>query len=114
MPTAPPRTCARCRQPAPKGKPCPCRKPWEGSTHPGGHDDRRMAKALAAYRRENPYCEWPGCPRLADHTDHIVPLAELPKGDPRRYDPENYQSLCAPHHATKTHADSQRGRIRPR
>lgn len=65
-----------------QGQAVPVPEAVEGSTHPGGHDDRRMAKALAAYRRENPYCEWPGCPRLADHTDHIVPLAELPKGDP--------------------------------
>ena len=69
-----------------------------------------MASAMAAYRREHPMCEWPSCPRLADHVDHIVPLAE--GGD--RYDRSNYQSLCSPHHTQKTTADALRGKRRPR
>lgn len=110
MPTAPPRVCNRCHKPAPKGQPCQCRPAWEGSTHPAGHDDRRMAASVKAYRRAHLFCEWPGCHRLADHTDHITPLAE--GGD--RYDWANMQSLCAPHHAIKTTADAQRGKTRAR
>lgn len=69
-----------------------------------------MRQALAAYRAEHPFCEHPHCPRLADQTDHITPLAE--GGD--RYDPNNMQSLCNDHHARKTVADAQRGKTRPR
>ncbi|WP_236984234.1 MULTISPECIES: HNH endonuclease signature motif containing protein [Mycobacterium] len=56
----------------------------------------------------------PGCPRLVDVVDHIVPLAELPKGDSRRYDPSNFQSLCRKHHSEKTAQDSRRGKTRLR
>lgn len=69
-----------------------------------------MASAITAYRRDHPMCEQPGCPRLADHVDHVVPLAE--GGD--RYDPSNYQSLCRPHHNKKTTADALRGKTRRR
>ncbi|OBB20629.1 HNH endonuclease [Mycolicibacterium elephantis] len=62
------------------------------------------------YRRTHPFCEHPNCPRLADHTDHIVPLAE--GGD--RYSWSNYQSLCEEHHKTKTVADARRGKTRAR
>lgn len=110
MPSAPPRACARCGKPAPKNKPCTCRPAWEGSTHPGGHDDRRMAGSMAAYRRQHPTCQHPGCLRLADHVDHITPLAE--GGD--RYAWSNYQSLCEGHHKTKTTADALRGKTRLR
>ncbi|MDD7812613.1 HNH endonuclease signature motif containing protein [Mycobacterium sp. CSUR Q5927] len=110
MPTAPPRVCARCGRPAPKNRPCACRPAWEGSTHPGGHDDRRMAHAITTYRRAHPICEWPDCRRLVDHVDHIVPLAE--GGD--RYDHDNMQSLCEPHHTQKTTADALRGKRRLR
>jgi 5-methylcytosine-specific restriction protein A len=110
MPTAPPRACARCGRPATKGKPCECRPPFEGSTHPGGHDDRRMAAAVRRYRIDHPLCEWPGCPRLVYNVDHIIPLAE--GGD--RYSPHNMQSLCKPHHDTKTVQDAARGKTRAR
>ncbi|MBV5244341.1 HNH endonuclease [Mycolicibacterium sp. PAM1] len=73
-----------------------------------------MAAALAAYRAEHPYCEHPDCIRLADDVDHVVPLAELPKGDPRRYDPENFMALCRKHHSVKTAEDSRRGKTRAR
>ena len=110
MPYAPPRVCARCGKPAPKNRPCTCRPAFEGSTHPGGHDDRRMANSIAAYKAQHPMCEWPDCIRLADHVDHIVPLAE--HGD--RYDHANMQSLCEGHHQIKTTADAQRGKTRVR
>lgn len=109
MPTAPPRACARCGQPAPKGKPCACRPAWQGSTHPSSND-RRWQAVSTAYLREHPLCEWPGCPRLADWPDHIVPLAE--GGD--RYDPANIQALCTQHHTIKTTADALRGKTRAR
>lgn len=110
MPSAPPRVCNRCKKPAPRGQRCTCRPAFEGSTHPGGHDDRRMAQALKTYRRYRPRCEWPGCHRLSEQTDHIVPLAE--GGD--RYDFNNMQALCLPHHKQKTVADAQRGKTRAR
>ncbi|MGV0627196.1 HNH endonuclease [Mycolicibacter minnesotensis] len=69
-----------------------------------------MANAIATYRRHHPICEWPDCPRLTDHVDHVVPLAE--GGD--RYDHANMQSLCKPHHVQKTTADALRGKRRPR
>lgn len=109
MPYAPPRACARCGKPAPKGKPCSCRPAWEGSTHPSGND-RRWQKTRAAKLRANPYCQHPGCHRIAAEVDHIVPLAE--GGD--RYDWANLQSLCDPHHDRKTNADAQRGKTRAR
>lgn len=110
MPTAPPRVCNRCKRPAPKGRPCACRPAYEGSTHPGGHDDRRMAAAIKTYRAHHPLCEHPGCRRPADQVDHIIPLAE--GGD--RYSWDNLQSLCEPHHQAKTNRDAQRGKVRPR
>lgn len=110
MPTAPPRACARCGKPAPKGQPCQCRPAWEGSTHPGGNDDRRMAASMRAYKRQHPYCEHPHCGRVMHQVDHITPLAE--GGD--RYDWNNYQSLCQPHHDQKTTRDAQRGKTRAR
>lgn len=69
-----------------------------------------MANAIRRYRIDHPFCEWPGCIRLGDGVDHIVPLAE--GGD--RYSPANMQTLCKPHHDTKTHTDSQRGKTRAR
>lgn len=109
MPSAPPRVCNRCKQPAPKGRPCPCRPAWEGSTHPSSND-RRWQAVAANQLREHPYCQWPGCHRLATVPDHITPLAE--GGD--RYDPANLQSLCDPHHDHKTTQDALRGKTRAR
>lgn len=111
MPTAPPRVCARCRKPAPKNRPCECRPAYEGSTHPSGND-RRWQAARDAQLRDHPYCQWTEqpCPRLATDVDHITPLAE--GGD--RYNPDNLQSLCKPHHDQKTARDAQRGKVRPR
>lgn len=65
---------------------------------------------MDAYRLAHPYCQHPGCRRLMHQVDHIVPLAE--GGD--RYDWDNYQSLCKPHHDTKTARDAQRGKTRAR
>ncbi|MGV0793034.1 HNH endonuclease signature motif containing protein [Mycolicibacterium sp. XJ1819] len=109
MPTAPPRVCNRCHQPAPKGQPCTCRPPWEGSTH-ASSNDRQWQAVRDAYIHAHPYCQWPGCHRVADQVDHIVPLAE--GGD--RYSSANLQSLCTDHHTEKTIRDAQRGKTRPR
>jgi len=64
----------------------------------------------SAYKRNHPICQWPGCRRPTDVVDHIIPLAE---GGPR-YDFTNFQSLCEPHHNTKTNADALRGKTRAR
>jgi 5-methylcytosine-specific restriction protein A len=110
MPSAPPRVCARCGRPAPKGQPCVCREPWEGSTH-ASSNDRRWQRTRDAQLRAHPYCQWPaGCHRVASVVDHVTPLAE----GGERYDSRNLMSLCDPHHTTKTHADSQRGKTRAR
>lgn len=74
----------------------------------------RMRRSLDAYRASHPYCEWPGCHRIMHQVDHIVPLAELAADDPRRYDHDNYQSLCLVHHQRKTTQDALRGKQRPR
>ena len=108
MPQAPPRACARCGKPAPKGKPCTCRPAFEGSTHPG--NERRWASVRANQLRDHPICQHPGCRRLAIEVDHITPLAE----GGARYDPRNLQSLCSPHHTEKTNRDAQRGKTRAR
>jgi len=109
MPKAPPRVCNRCKKPAPKGQPCQCRPAFEGSQHPSSND-RRWQQTRANQLRAHPYCQWPGCHRLATVPDHIVPLAE--GGD--RYNPANLQSLCDPHHQIKTTRDAQRGKTRAR
>jgi 5-methylcytosine-specific restriction protein A len=108
MPTAPPRTCARCRAPIPKGTRCPCRPAWQGSTHPGG--TRRSQQARAQQLRDHPMCQTPGCPRLATDVDHITPLAE----GGNRFDRSNLQSLCDQHHKQKTNTDARRGKHRRR
>ena len=111
MPSAPPRVCNRCKQPAPKGRPCTCRPAYEGSTHPSGND-RAWQQARANQLHDHPWCQWTEepCRRLATDVDHVIPLAE--GGD--RYDPINLQSLCKQHHDTKTTRDAQRGKTRAR
>lgn len=109
MPTAPPRVCNRCRQPAPKGQPCQCRPAFEGSNHPF-KTDNKMRKAMLAYKRKHPHCQVLGCPLPTHATDHIIPIAE--GGD--RYSWDNMQSLCRPHHDKKTNADALRGKTRAR
>lgn len=109
MPSAPPRVCARCRRLAVKGKPCQCRPAWEGSRHMSGND-RRWQRARDDYLRSHPLCEKAGCGRIAEVVDHITPLAE--GGD--KYDHQNFQSLCRPHHTEKTTADALRGKKRAR
>lgn len=102
MPDRPPRMCAKCRATF-TGPRCPCRKPWEGS--------RRAGKSTRAYRRyrddylaNNPICEAPGCPLLAQVADHITPVS---KGG-HMFGP--LQSLCHTHHKAKTQAEAREGR----
>ena len=45
--------------------------------------------------RKHPFCEWPGCMRVADTVDHVVTIHEAPE---RAYDPTNLRSLCRSHH----------------
>jgi 5-methylcytosine-specific restriction protein A len=46
-----------------------------------------------------PFCCVPGCDRLTEEVDHIVPH----RGDPVIFwDPDNLQGLCRAHHAAKT------------
>lgn len=69
-----------------------------------------MRSAVTAYRAAHLLCEWPGCRRVMDQVDHIVPLSE--GGD--RYSRGNMQSLCQQHHAEKTTTDALRGKTRAR
>jgi hypothetical protein len=108
MPTAAPRRCARCGQPAPKGKGCPCRPPFEGSIHPG--NTRRWSKTRAAKLRANPICQHPGCRHVATEVDHVQPLSQ--GGD--RFDWSNLASLCRQHHQVKSTADALAGKRRLR
>ena len=64
MPTAPPRVCARCHRPAPKGGRCACRPAWEGSARRAARG-RRWQQLRAAKLRANPVCEHPGCRRVS-------------------------------------------------
>ena len=108
MPTAPPRVCARCGRPAPKGQPCQCRPAFEGSANPAS--TRRWRKLRAAKLRHNPICQHDRCRRPAVEVDHIQPLSQ--GGD--RWDWANLASLCREHHIAKSVVDAQRGRTRPR
>lgn len=108
MPTAPQRVCARCRQPAPKGRRCACRPAFEGAAKRTA--GRRWRQLRAMKLRANWQCEHEGCPRLADEVDHIVPLAE---GGPE-FEWNNLAALCADHHRMKSATDAQRGRTRAR
>ena len=50
-------------------------------------------------RREEPFCSVPGCDRLTDHIDHVVPH----RGDERLFfDRSNLSGICAVHHSEKT------------
>lgn len=113
MPVAPPRVCSRCQKPAPKGKPCSCRPPWEGSTHPG--NDRRWVKFRAEKLRQRPICQWvepdgTKCRRPSEEVDHKIPLAE----GGERFCWDNTWCLCRPHHVEKTVQDALRGKTRRR
>lgn len=108
MPVAPPRACARCGKPAPKGQPCSCRPAFEGSTNKAS--GRKWRTLRASKLRSQPYCQHIGCHRLATEVDHILPLAE--GGD--QYAWSNLQSLCHQHHQQKSTQDAMRGKTRPR
>lgn len=109
MPSAPPRTCSRCRRTVPKGQRCPCKPAWEGSTHPS--DTAAWQKLRAAKIAASPICERLACRHPAVEVDHVIPNAEDPT---LRYVWSNLQSLCHAHHAEKTRADAQRGKTRLR
>lgn len=91
-----------------KGKPCQCRPAWEGSTHTGSAD-KRWVRARDDYLRSHPFCEKGRCTRIADAVDHVKP-----RRGRRQVRPENFQSLCDPHHAEKTTQDALRGKTRAR
>ncbi|MCU7531893.1 HNH endonuclease [Prescottella equi] len=106
MPTAPPRVCPKCRKAHSNPRGCPrCRPAWQGSSWTGG-STRRWRNLRANHLAEHPFCQWPGCRRLAVDVDHRVNLA----AGGERYDPANLQSLCKPHHDDKTSAEAQAGR----
>jgi len=109
MPHAAPRVCARCRQVAPAGQPCPnCHVPWENApARPRG--GRKWARIRLSRLKANPFCQWPGCTAIAYEVDHVVPRFE---GGSLGI--ENTQSLCVEHHRMKSVAERQRAQAAAR
>jgi 5-methylcytosine-specific restriction endonuclease McrA len=106
MPTAPPRWCARCREP--HAGTCPQRQPRvDIRPHATARGyDGRWQKIRAIKRARDPLCEWckeAGIVRLADLVDHYVPLAAG-----GTHDAENLVSMCRPHHGIKTEDDKRK------
>lgn len=89
----------------PAGQRCrACNPPWaRPSDSWTAGSTRRWRRLRAAKLAANPLCQWPGCPKLADEVDHIRALAL----GGARYDWDNLQSLCHPHHVTKTADDAR-------
>jgi 5-methylcytosine-specific restriction protein A len=76
----------------------------------GYDDDWRALRKL--HLAEEPNCRM--CARLGKETaarmvDHIEPVSDAPH---RRLDPSNLQSLCWPHHNSKTQKDQRQSRPR--
>jgi len=67
--------------------------------------DRRWKALCRQVRREQPWCNVPGCNQLTNQVDHIVTLRTILAngGDPYRRD--GVQGLCAFHHGQKTRAE---------
>ncbi len=61
--------------------------------------DARWAKLSRRFRKLHPVCQWPGCVRPSEVTDHID--GQGPRG-PRGFDEANLQALCWSHHSHKT------------
>jgi 5-methylcytosine-specific restriction enzyme A len=106
------RTCLICGQNALPGK-SRCAKHLRGGSwgrYIRKNPERAAFYASAAWRsaraaqlRREPNCRV--CGRPATHVDHIRPRAE----GGAALDPNNLQSLCRPHHLTKTTAEGHRG-----
>jgi len=60
--------------------------------------DRRWAGLRRQVKREQPWCEEPGCRELGTDVDHIVSVQD--GGAP--FDRTNVQHLCHAHHSAKT------------
>lgn len=97
---APARPCIGCRKPTRNGSRCaPCARQAEAQR--GSAAQRGYGSRWRKIRREvlelQPFCQVPGCVRLASDVDHAIPRA-LGGSD----DPENLQALCHAHHSQKT------------
>ena len=86
---------------------------YRGSRHERGYDGQWVrlrewfiSQAENALCRD---CEALGIIKLAEHVDHIVPIALDPS---RRLDVANLRSLCASHHQQKTNAAKRKTRRR--
>lgn len=103
MPTNRLSLCSRCHRPRPKGTKClQCYPPFTTSAWARTLDPinrRRWRTVRGNYLALHPVCEWPECVGLAHEVDHVVNLKT--KGV-NPFDYRNLQSLCTPHHATKT------------
>lgn len=71
------------------------------------YDSKRWkAVRKQVLQRDGWRCQHAGCTRWATDVDHIIPLRDLPKGDP--YDMDNLQALCHEHHSMKTAEETWR------
>jgi 5-methylcytosine-specific restriction protein A len=106
MPTAPPRACARCHQPA-RGR-CPCTKgSWgQGSTRAG-----RKART-AALNRDRHQCQlrYDGCTGTATEADHITSITALGQSRADATNPNALQGACHHCHTIKTNQQATQAR----
>jgi 5-methylcytosine-specific restriction endonuclease McrA len=74
------------------------------------YDTADWQKLRAMHLHEHPMCSVPGCRRRATVVDHVT----AHRGEAILfYDPANLQSLCKPHHDSKTvRVDGGFGRTR--
>ena len=63
--------------------------------------DWKWHQASARFRKRNPICAVVGCGARSEVVDHIVPIRSAPH---RKFDPTNWQALCARHHNILTNA----------
>jgi 5-methylcytosine-specific restriction protein A len=85
---------------------------WRGSAQERGYTFR-WAQASKRWLSHHPWCvrcEAMGIRKLADLTDHIVPVQNA--SDPLFFKEINFQSLCVVHHSEKTQEDKAKGLTR--
>lgn len=87
-----------CPALVPGGGRCPDHTVVRASAHARGYD-ARWSRTRAKKLKATPLCEWPGCTKPATDVDHIDGQGP---NSPHGHDQANLQSLCHPHHSTKT------------
>ncbi|WP_084338484.1 HNH endonuclease signature motif containing protein [Actinomadura oligospora] len=106
-----PTLCVRCNRTAVRGAYCQEHRPvpFDGAKQrwaarrPGNYESLRRQ----AIRRAGGRCEAEGCESVGTDVDHINPVAEG-----GRWELDNFQLLCKPHHKSKVQEEALRGRQR--